>query len=160
VIGTASRPETQAWVRELGAHHVIDHSRPLTGELQRIGIGEVDYVASLNQTDRHFEQIVAALRPQGRLALIDDPDALDIRRLKAKSLSLHWEFMYTRSMFGTDDRIRQHQLLDRVAALVDAGIVRSTLSENFGRIDAANLKRAHAFIESNRARGKVVLAGF
>ena len=160
VIGTASRPETAAWVRELGAHHVINHAQPLAAELHRIGVPAVDYVASLNQTEHHFEQIVEALRPQGRLALIDDPAQLDVRKLKAKSLSLHWEFMYTRSMFSTEDQIEQHHLLNRVAALIDEGTLRSTMNEHFGTINAANLKRAHAFIESNQARGKIVLEGF
>ena len=160
VIGTASRPETAAWVRELGAHHVINHAHPLAAELHRIGVPAVDYVVSLNQTEHHFEQIVEALKPQGRLALIDDPAQLDVRKLKAKSLSLHWEFMYTRSMFGTDDQIEQHRLLNRVAALIDEGALRSTMNEHFGTINAANLKRAQAFIESNQARGKIVLEGF
>ncbi|WP_434628840.1 zinc-binding alcohol dehydrogenase family protein [Chromobacterium sp. CV08] len=160
VIATASRPETRAWVSDLGAHHVVDHSQPLSRELKRIGIGHVDYVASLNQTDTHFSEIVEALAPQGKLALIDDPASLDIRLLKPKSLSLHWEFMYTRSMFATDDQIEQHKLLSELARLVDAGIVRSTVAERFGAINAANLKRAHALLESNTARGKIVLSGF
>ncbi|KAF1052855.1 MAG: Zinc-type alcohol dehydrogenase-like protein [Stenotrophomonas maltophilia] len=160
VIGTASRPETQQWVRELGAHHVIDHSLPLSEELKRIGVGQVTHVASLTHTDTHLEQIVAALRPQGRLALIDDPASLNIGLLKQKSLSLHWEFMYTRSMFQTDDMIEQHRLLERVAQLVDQGVLKTTLGEHFGRIDAANLRRAHALLESNKAKGKIVLEGF
>ncbi|MCD4487362.1 zinc-binding alcohol dehydrogenase family protein, partial [Chromobacterium vaccinii] len=160
VIGTASRPETQAWVKELGAHHVIDHSQPLSRELKRIGVDQVDYVASLNQTDQHFGEIVESLAPQGKLALIDDPAALDVAQLKRKSLSLHWEFMYTRSMFATDDQIEQHKLLTELARLVDAGIVKSTVAERFGAINAANLKRAHALLESNTAKGKIVLAGF
>lgn len=160
VIGTASRPETQAWVTELGAHHVIDHRQPLSQELKRIGIEHVDYVASLNQTEQHFAEIVEALAPQGKLALIDDPAALDVRALKAKSLSLHWEFMYTRSMFATDDQIAQHALLTELARLVDAGIVKNTVAERFGAINAANLKRAHALLESNTAKGKIVLSGF
>ena len=160
VIGTASRPESAAWVRELGAHHVIDHTQPLAEELKRIGIESVDYIVGLNQTDHHFEQIVQAIKPQGRLALIDDPEQFDFRQLKRKSVSLHWEFMFTRSMFNTADMIKQHQLLERVAQLVDRGVLRSTLSEHFGVINAANLKRAHALLESNRARGKIVLEGF
>lgn len=160
VIGTASRPETQEWVRNLGAHHVIDHRKPLSEELKRIGVGEVTHVASLNQTDAHLAEIVASLRPQGRLALIDDPESLDIRQLKQKSLSLHWEFMYTRSMFQTADMIEQHRLLERVAALIDQGALKTTLGEHFGRIDAANLRRAHALLESNTAKGKIVLEGF
>jgi zinc-binding alcohol dehydrogenase family protein len=160
VIATASRPETQAWVKALGAHHVIDHRQPLSQELKRIGIEHVDYVASLNQTEQHFAEIVESLAPQGKLALIDDPASLDVRPLKMKSLSLHWEFMYTRSMFATDDQIAQHALLTELARLVDAGIVKSTVAERFGVINAANLKRAHALLESNTAKGKIVLSGF
>jgi zinc-binding alcohol dehydrogenase family protein len=160
VIGTASRPETQAWVRELGAHHVIDHSRPIAEELRRIGIAEVSHVVSLTRTDLHYEQIVEALAPQGRFGLIDDPGALDVMKLKRKSISLHWELMFTRPLFQTADMIAQHRLLTEVAALVAAGIVRTTVGEHYGRIDAANLRRAHALIESGTARGKIVLEGF
>ncbi|MDR7026004.1 MAG: zinc-binding alcohol dehydrogenase family protein [Gammaproteobacteria bacterium] len=161
VIGTASRPETQAWVRELGAHHVIDHRQPLSEELKRIGINQVTHVASLTQTDQHFAQLVEALAPQGRLALIDDPEQpLDIMQLKRKSLSLHWELMFTRSLFETADMIEQHRLLDRVAELVDAGTLRTTLGEHFGSINATNLRRAHALLESGTAKGKIVLEGF
>lgn len=160
VIGTASRPETMAWVRELGAHHVIDHGKPLAEELRRIGVPQVTHVASLTHTDQHLVQIVDALAPQGKLGLIDDPQALDVTLLKQKSLSLHWEFMFTRSRFATADMIAQHHLLEEVAHLVDAGLLRSTLGEHFGRIDAANLKRAHALLESGKARGKIVLEGF
>lgn len=160
VIGTASRPETVEWVKALGAHHVIDHTKPLSQELARIGVPQVKYVASLNQTDRHFEEIVASLAPQGKLALIDDPAGLDVLKLKRKSISLHWEFMYTRSMFETPDMIAQHRILDEVAALVDAGVIRTTLGEHFGKINAENLRRAHALLESNTARGKIVLEGW
>ena len=161
VIGTASRPETQAWVRELGAHHVIDHRQPLSEELKRIGINQVTHVASLTQTDQHFAQLVEALAPQGRLALIDDPEqALDIMQLKRKSLSLHWELMFTRSLFETADMIEQHRLLQRVAELVDAGTLKTTLGEHFGSITAANLSRAHSLLESGTAKGKIVLEGF
>jgi zinc-binding alcohol dehydrogenase family protein len=160
VVGTASRPETAQWVKDLGAHHVIDHSKPLSEELKRIGFDGVDYIASLNQTDHHFEQIVASINPQGQLALIDDPELFDFRKLKMKSVSLHWEFMYTRSMFSTRDQIRQHELLNRVASLIDSGVLRTTLNETFGTINAANLRRAHELLETNRARGKIVLEGF
>ena len=157
VIGTASRPETQAWVRDMGAHHVIDHSQPLAQELQRIGFPTVDLIVSLTQTDKHLAQIIEAIAPQGKFGLIDDPAALDILPFKRKSVSVHWELMFTRSLFGTDDMVGQHRLLEEVAALVDAGLLRSTLAERFGTINAANLHRAHALIESGRARGKVVL---
>lgn len=161
IVGTASRPETQAWVRELGAHHVIDHTKPLTEGLRAAGLGQVEFVASLTQTDQHYAQIVEALAPQGRLGLIDDPKArLDVMALKRKALSLHWEMMFARPMFQTPDMQAQHDLLERVAALVDEGRLRTTLGERFGAINAANLRRAHALIESGRAKGKVVLEGF
>jgi zinc-binding alcohol dehydrogenase family protein len=161
VIGSASRDCTQAWVRELGAQHVIDHRQPLAAELKRIGIDAVTHVASLTHTEAHYAQIVEALAPQGRLGLIDDLTApLDVRLLKPKSLSLHWEMMFTRSMFGTPDMAEQGALQNRVAELVDAGRLRSTLGENFGRINAENLKRAHAAVESTSTQGKVVLEGF
>ena len=161
VIGTAARPETQAWVRELGAHHVIDHSKPFAEELKRIGLKNVTMVVSLNNTEGHFAQIADIIAPQGRFALIDDPTKpLDIMKLKGKSISLHWELMFTRSLFQTDDMIAQHRLLNEVAALVDEGVIRTTLGEHFGSINATNLQRAHAHIESGKARGKVVLEGF
>ncbi|MCU7648965.1 zinc-binding alcohol dehydrogenase family protein [Pseudomonas piscis] len=160
VIGTASREQTQAWVRELGAHAVVDHSQPLSAELKRIGIEQVTHVASLTQTDAHLDQLVEALAPQGKLGLIDDPQSLDVTKLKRKSLSLHWEFMYTRSLFETADMQEQHVLLTRVAELIDAGTLKTTVGEHFGRIDAANLRRAHALLESGTAKGKIVLEGF
>lgn len=160
VIGTASRPQTRDWVHALGAHHVIDHREPLTEGLRRLGIGQVPLVIGLTHTDAHYPQIVEALAPQGRFALIDDPAKLDVLLLKRKSVSLHWESMFTRSLFGTEDMIAQHRLLERVAALVDAGTLRTTLGEHYGAVTAGNLRRAHALIESGRARGKIVLEGF
>jgi zinc-binding alcohol dehydrogenase family protein len=161
VIGTASRPETQAWVSSLGAHHVIDHARPLQPQLDAIGIPQVRYVASLTHTDAHYDALVQALAPQGRLGLIDDPGTpLDVMKLKGKALSLHWEMMFARPMHQTPDMIEQHRLLNAVADLVDAGRLRTTVGEHLGRIDAASLKRAHARIESGRAKGKIVLEGF
>jgi len=160
VIGTASRPQTQEWVRSLGADLVIDHSRPLSVALKEAGQAQVTHVASLTQTDQHLDQLVEALAPQGKLALIDDPKVLDVTKLKRKSLSLHWEFMYTRSLFETADMIEQHHLLNRVAALIDAGTLRTTVGEHFGIINAENLRRAHALLESGKAKGKIVLEGF
>ena len=160
VIGTASRAETQQWVRELGAHHVIDHSQPLLPQLRALGHDQVSMVASLTHTDLHLDQLVEALAPQGKLALIDDPAQLDVVKLKRKSLSLHWEFMYTRSLFQTEDMVEQHRLLNRVSQLIDDGVLKTTLAEHFGSIDAAHLRRAHTLLESGKARGKIVLEGF
>jgi zinc-binding alcohol dehydrogenase family protein len=160
VVATASRPETREWVRALGAHHVIDHTQPMPEQLRGLGIDEVEYVASLTHTDKHLVDIAEMLAPQGKLGLIDDPESLDVPILKPKSISLHWELMYTRSMYQTPDMIEQHNILVRVAGLVDAGVLRTTLADHFGTINAANLRRAHALIESGKARGKIVLAGF
>lgn len=160
VVATASRPETRQWCLDLGAHAVIDHSRPLAAELKAAGIGEVDMVASLTQTSQHYAQIIESLKPQGKIGVIDDMPSLDVMPLKGKSLSLHWELMFVRSRFETPDMAEQGRLLAEVAALVDAGRVRTTFGEHFGTIDAANLRRAHAFMESGQARGKVVLEGF
>ena len=160
VIGTASRQETADWVRQLGAHHVIDHSQPLLAQLQALGVPETDYVASLTHTEQHFAQLIDVLKPQGRLGVIDDPETIDVVPLKRKSLSLHWELMFTRSLYETPDMINQHHLLNRVSALIDQGVLQTTVGEHFGAINAANMRRAHALIESGKAQGKVVLAGF
>ena len=160
VIATASRPDTAQWVAQLGAHHVIDHSKPLNEEIARLGLAPVNYVASLNQTDQHWNAIAELVAPQGKVGLIDDPAAVNVNLLKRKSVSLHWESMFTRSLFETADMHKQHQLLNDVAQLVDSGVIKTTLAERFGKINAANLKRAHALLESNRAKGKIVLEGF
>ena len=160
IIGTASRPETKAWVQSLGAHHVIDHHQPLVPQLAALGVATVDMVAGLTQTGQHLPQILEVLAPQGRFALIDDLPVLDIMPFKRKAISVHWEMMFTRPLFYTADMVAQHHLLNEVAELVDAGLLRTTLAEHFGTINAANLQRAHALIESGTARGKVVLEGW
>jgi len=162
VVATAGRPASAEWLGQLGAHHVLDHtaSATLAQQLRALNVPDVDWVASLTHTDQHLSAAVDCLRPFGRFGLIDDPGALDIGLLKRKSLSLHWEFMYTRSLFATPDQAEQGRILERVAALVDAGAVRSTAAMHFGAINAANLRRAHALLERGEARGKVVLSGF
>lgn len=160
VIGTAARPESIAWILNHGAHHVIDHSKDLQSQLQALGIPEVDFVISLTHTDEHAQELVNVLKPQGKFALIDDPQHIDIRLFKPKSISIHWEMMYTRSMFKTPDMIRQHEILTAIARLVDEGRIKTTIAEHMGLINAANLKKAHALLESGKARGKIVLSGF
>lgn len=160
VIATASRPQTRNWCLDLGAHHVIDHTKPLPEELKKLGVAEIDYVASLTATEQHFPAIVEVIKPQGRFGVIDDPKSLDINPLKRKAVSAHWESMFTRSMFETQDMIAQHKLLNEAADLIDAGVIRTTLADNLGPINAANLKKAHALIESGKAKGKIVLQGF
>jgi zinc-binding alcohol dehydrogenase family protein len=162
VVATASRPESRAWLQELGVQHVIDHHQPFAPQLQALGINAVQRAVSLTHTDHHFNQLVEVLAPQGALALIDDPDpaAINVLALKRKSLSLHWELMFTRSLFQTDDMAGQGQLLARVAELVEAGRLRSTLQQVLGVINAANLRLAHQRIESQATIGKLVLAGW
>ena len=160
VIATASRPETQDWVRECGAHHVIDHRQPLAPQVEALGLGAPGFVFSTTQTAQHFDDIVELIAPQGRFGLIDDPEELNAKPLKLKAVSLHWELMFTRSLFGTPDMAEQGKLLNEVSTLVDAGRIRSTVTEVAGKIDAATLRAVHARIESGSARGKIVLEGF
>lgn len=161
VIATASRPESQAWLQSLGAHFIIDHHQSLAEQLAELGIGAVSHVISLTHTDQHFDALVELLAPQGKFALIDDPQQpIDIKKLKQKSLSLHWELMFTRAMFQTDDMILQQKALNRVAKWVDAGVLHTTLKQSFGVINAHNLIAAHRFLEQNQTIGKVVLSGF
>lgn len=160
VIGTASRPESREWVLRAGAHAVIDHTKPLPHELAQTGRADCRYVLSLTQTDRHWAEIVAVLAPQGDVCLIDDPAAFDVMQLKPKAAALHTELMFARSMYETADMIEQHKLLNEVSALVDEGLVRTTVGQHVGPINAANLRSAHAAIESGRSIGKLVLAGF
>lgn len=160
IVATASRPETRQWCLDMGAHHIINHHEPLAPQLAALGIAEVDHVASLTHSADYMAQYVQCLRPHGQIALIDDMPTLDVVPLKGKSLSLHWEMMFTSTLFGAPDVARQGALLAEVAALLDAGVLRSTLTQEFGAITAANLRRAHTHVESGRALGKVVLQGF
>ncbi|RWD59699.1 MAG: zinc-binding alcohol dehydrogenase family protein [Mesorhizobium sp.] len=160
VIATASRPETHEWVRKLGAHHVIDHSKPLAAEVAALGIGAPAFVFSTTQTGQHVKEIAELIAPQGRFGLIDDPGAFDVMLFKRKSVSIHHELMFTRSIFGTPDMAEQGRVLKEVSRLVDAGRLRTTLTRRLSPINAANLKIAHALLESGTARGKIVLEGF
>lgn len=160
IIGTASRDESVQWLKDLGADHVINHRNPLFDELQKTGITEVDYVVSLNNTEEHYEEIIKCLKPQGKLGLIDDPAALDVIPLKMKSLSLHWEFMFARSMLQTPDMIKQHHLLTDVAKMIDAGEIKTTIAHHLGTITAEHLRDAHQMLENCQAHGKVVLEGW
>ena len=146
VIASASRPESAAWVRDLGAHHVVDHSQPLAAQVKALGVGPVRYVFSTHTDARAWAEIGKLIAPQGRFGLIDDPEPLDLRLVKFKSVSIHWEAMFTRPMFRTDDMVRQHEILDEVAALVDSGALRATAAQDFGPMNAANLLRAHAAV--------------
>ncbi|WBO23806.1 zinc-binding alcohol dehydrogenase family protein [Sphingomonas abietis] len=158
VIATASRPESRKWCLEMGAHHVIDHSQPMPSQVAALGAAPVSYVASLTHTARHMPALVEIVAPHGKIGVIDDHDTLDAAPLKAKSVSLHWEMVFTRALFGTPDLIGQHRILNEIAALVDAGVLRSTMTRRLFPFDAETLKEAHRLVESGSEVGKVVMS--
>jgi zinc-binding alcohol dehydrogenase family protein len=161
VIATASRPETVAWVKDLGADHVVDHSQPLRPQIEALGLKHVDYIANFNDTDRYWGEMGDLVRPQGAVCMIvgsKGPLAQDA--VRGKSATVCWELMFTRPRFKTPDMIEQHRLLTRVAELIDAGRIRGTLRETLRPINAANLRAAHAKLESGKTIGKLVVAGW
>lgn len=160
VLATATRPESQKWCLDLGAHAVIDHGRPMKEQIEALKLPPVALVASLTFTDQHYKSIADFMAPQGKFGLIDDPPEFAMSTFKGKAISVHWESMFTRSSFQTPDMIAQHHLLGDVADLIDKGVLRTTLDQTFGTINAANLKRAHALLESGKSRGKIVLEGW
>lgn len=160
IIATAGRPESKTWLERLGAHIVVDHGQDLVAQVKSRESRPLTHVASLTHTDAHYPALLELMAPQSRFGLIDDPVSLDIKAFKRKSISLHWEFMFTRSMFQTEDMSCQAQILERVADLVDAGVLVTTMNEHMGTINAANLRKAHERIEVGLARGKLVLEGF
>lgn len=160
VIGTASRDETRSWLKDLGVDVVLDHSNKLSEEFKKEGLTEVDYVVSTNATDQHFNEVVKIIDPQGKFGFIDDPKVVDATSFKPKAVSIHYELMFTRSLFKTSDMIEQHHILDKIAELIDDNIIKTTIREHFGAINATNLKKAHKLLESGKAKGKIVLEGF
>jgi len=159
VIATASRPETTAWAKKMGAHHVIDHHQPLDEAIKALGIVAVEYVAGLTETMHQMPAIARLIAPQGHLAVIDD-GALDIAPLKSKSVTVSWEMVFTRPLFQTPDMSEQHHILNEVANLVDAGVLMSTWYETVGATNVQNLRTAHGRLESGQAIGKIVLTEF
>ena len=160
VIGTASRTETRSWVEQLGADYVLDHRQPLADQIKQLNLTAPKYVFSTTQTDQHLADIAELIAPQGHFGLIDDPEQLDIKLFKSKSVSVHWEFMFTRSMYQTEDMIKQSELLNQVSQLVDDGRIKTTVSQVLSPINAENLITAHQQIESGSTKGKIVLHGF
>ena len=161
IVATASRAESEAWVLSLGAHHVVNHSRPLANQVKTItGLAPVKRIFSTHTNAASWTEMSAIIAPQGQIGLIDDPEPLDLRLMKFKSVSIHWEAMFTRPMYYTDDMERQHEILDAIADLIDEGRIRATATTNLGRINAENLRRAHAVIETGHVVGKLTLSGF
>lgn len=161
-IATASRPETIEWCRAMGADHVVDHRQPLKPQLEALGFADVDVAINLADTDRYWDELGELLAPQGHVGLIVEPrGALKIGDpYKAKCIGIHWEMMFARARFRTPDMQHQGEILDRLADLLDAGELRTTLTETLSPIDAANLREAHARLESGKTIGKLALSGW
>jgi len=160
IVASASRAETTSWLKELGADHIVNHRNKLSEEFTAQNLAPVDYVVSLNNTESHLVEIEKLIKPQGKFGLIDDPETLDVVPFKTKAVSVHWELMFTRSLFQTPDMQAQHDILNAVSKLIDDGLIKTTIGENFGEINAKNLRRAHQFLETGKTKGKIVLAGF
>ncbi|MEQ4616500.1 MAG: zinc-binding alcohol dehydrogenase family protein [Corticimicrobacter sp.] len=158
VIATASRTQSRDWCLALGAHHVIDHLQSLPEQINALPVPPVTHVAALSNTAGHWTELAELIAPQGRLAIITDHDVLDAVPFKAKSVSLHWEMVFTRPLFGTQDMVAQHGILDEVAALVDIGVLRSTVNRVLHPLDAARLREAHRLVEDGGMTGKIVVA--
>jgi NADPH:quinone reductase len=159
IVATASRPETEQWAKDMGAHHVVNHKKPLTPQIAALGACSPAFILATSPIGGVIADLADLIAPQGRIALINGEIA-DLFLFRPKSVSIHFELMFTRPLLQTADMEAQHKLLNEVADLVDSGRVRSTMRENYGRIDAANLMRAMRFLKSGGAIGKIVLAGF
>jgi len=161
VIATASRPESRAWVQQLGASDVLDHSLPLAAQLASLGLEQVDAIANFADTDAYWEQMGELVRPHGSLlVIVGNREPLAMERLKQKSVRLCWEFMFSRSAAGGDAQLAQGRILDRLAELVQAGELRSTLTQTLSPIGAATLEQAHGLLRSGRTLGKIALQGW
>ncbi|SDJ90851.1 zinc-binding alcohol dehydrogenase family protein [Microbulbifer yueqingensis] len=161
VLASASRTKSSVWTKKLGAHHIVNHRHPLDRELQEHGFDTVDYILCLNDTDQHWNAMANAIAPQGRICgIVDNRDPLPLNLLKSKSATFAWEFMFTRSRYRTPDMQRQGEILNEIARLVDEGVLKSTVNQVLEPINAANLRQAHALIESGHTIGKIVLAGW
>jgi NADPH:quinone reductase len=161
VIGTASRPETIQWAKEHGTDMLINHHKPFESQLKQLGHPIVDYIFCLNNTLGNWDNMVEAIAPEGKIcSIVEMAKPVNLTALQHKSATFVWEFMFTRSMYQTADMIEQHNLLNRVAELIDAGTIHTTLTERLSPITAENLRRAHALVEKGSMIGKVVLEQF
>lgn len=161
VIATASRAESISWVKALGADHVIDYRKPMRPQSEALGLKHFDYIACFNDLDPHWETIGDLVAPQGSIvAIVGNRNPLPMDAVRSKSATLCWELMFTRPRFQAPDMIEQHRLLNQVADWLDAGRLKGTLRETLSPINAANLRVAHAKLESGTTIGKLVLKGW
>lgn len=155
VISTASRPETIAWCKAQGADHVVNH-KDLVNEVRKAGFQQVDIILDLVDTTGYWDAMAELIKPQGRIASITGSQTpVPLIKLKTKSVSFHWESMFTRSTFETEDMIEQHHILNKVAELLDKGVLKTTLNETLKGLSAENLKKAHQQLESGTTIGKL-----
>lgn len=159
VIATASRKESIDWCFKMGSNYCIDYHEPFASSLEKIAVKEVDYILCFNDTERHFKDMADVIKPQGKIcSIVEAEHPLDMNLIKSKSVTFAWEFMFTKSMYETDDIQSQHELLNGVADLVDRGILKTTVTQNLGALNAINLAKAHALLESGKTIGKLVLS--
>ncbi len=160
VIATASRAETTGWVKELGADYVINHKEDMVEQVRNLGLYHVDHIAIFNDM-RHWETAVELIRPQGGIVTIDDTELpMPMAGMKVKAASLHWEYMFARAMHQTEDMIEQHKLLSNISEKIDAGTIRTTVTDVLSPINAKSIREAHRLIETGQAKGKIVIEGF
>jgi len=161
VIATASRPETIEWVKQQGADHVVNHHYDLAAQLANINLAHVDYILCNNNTDAYFSTMAELIKPQGKIcSIVETSKPVDLGLLKNKSATFVWEFMFTRAMYQTPDMIQQHHILNLVSGLIEEGTLKTTISQAMTPINAANLRKAHAQLESGSTIGKIVLSGW
>jgi len=160
VIASASRPETVDWVRQLGAHHVISHREDFAAQFKKLDLEAPDYIFCVTHEAEHWNAAAHLLAPEGAIGIIESGKPLDVSALFRKCASVHFEYMFARGILQTKTMTAQHRILEAIAHLIDNGTLRTTMTETYGVINAANLKRAHAALEAGSVRGKIVLEGF
>lgn len=157
VIATASRQITTDWCNKMGADFVVNH-HDLVNNVKKAGFENVDFIIDLVNVNQYWDAFVELIKPQGKIGSISDPkESVNLIQLKSKAVSFHWELMFTRAMFHTDDMQRQHDILNRISELLDDGTLVSTLKQTLNGFNVGNLKEAHRIVESGQSIGKVVI---
>ncbi|WP_136468568.1 zinc-binding alcohol dehydrogenase family protein [Flagellimonas onchidii] len=157
VLATASRPETMAWCKQMGADYVVNH-KDLINEMHKAGFNEVDFIVDFVDTNSYWDTMVKLIKPQGHIASITgSSEPVVLNKLKSKSVSFSWELMYTRSMFQTEDMVQQYHILNKVSELLDKGIIVSTINKTLKGFSVENLKEAHSLLETNQTIGKIAI---
>lgn len=158
VVATASRPESQQWCRSLGADQIVDHHQDIVEQFQQLNLAAADYILCLNDTDSYFQAMVELIAPQGMIcSIVETTQKHNLDSLKSKSAGFVWEFMFTRSLYKTADMIRQHEMLNSIARLIDAGKIKTTLNTTYGKLSAENIMAVHNQLEAGSSIGKTVL---